>query len=81
MIELYQSEGCPFCVKVRLAFEQMEVSYVSKSMPLRVDSAFKQELIKLGGKTQVPFLHDPEKNIKMYESNDIIDYVRETYAK
>ncbi|MBM4317259.1 MAG: glutaredoxin [Deltaproteobacteria bacterium] len=81
MIQLYQSEGCPFCVKVRLAFEEMGISYISKSMPLRVDSVFKQELIKLGGKIQVPFLHDPERNVKMYESNDIIDYARESYAK
>ncbi|MBM4304642.1 MAG: glutaredoxin [Deltaproteobacteria bacterium] len=81
MIQLYQSEGCPFCVKVRLAFEEMGISYISKSMPLRVDSVFKQELIKLGGKIQVPFLHDPERNVKMYESNDIIDYARENYAK
>ena len=80
MIEIYQSEGCPFCVKVRVALEQMGVSYISKSMPLRVPSNFKEELLKLGGKSQVPFLHDPEKGIKMYESDDIIEYVRETYG-
>lgn len=81
MIELYQSEGCPFCVKVRVAFEQMGVPYVSKSMPLRVSSVFKEELIKLGGKSQVPFLFDPERSVKMYESDDIIAYVQEHYAK
>ena len=81
MIELYHSEGCPFCVKVRVAFEQMGVAYVSKAMPLRVPSAFKEELIKLGGKSQVPFLLDPERSVKMYESDDIIEYVREHYAK
>ena len=81
MIELYQSEGCPFCVKVRVAFEQMRVAYVSKAMPLRVPSAFKEELIKLGGKSQVPFLSDPERSVKRYESDDIIEYVKEHYAK
>jgi len=81
MIQLYQSEGCPFCVKVRIAFEQMGVSYVSKSMPLRIVSPFKEELIQLGGKSQVPFLFDPEKSVKMYESDDIIAYVKEHYAK
>ena len=81
MIELYHSEGCPFCVKVRVAFEQMRVAYVSKAMPLRVPSAFKEELIKLGGKSQEPFLSDPERSVKRYESDDIIEYVKEHYAK
>lgn len=81
MIELYQAEGCPFCVKVRLAFEQMGIAYVSKSMPLRVPSRFKEELLGLGGKSQVPFLNDPDKGIKMYESDDIIRYVKDNYAK
>ena len=81
MIELYHSEGCPFCVKVRVAFEQMGVAYISKAMPLRVPSTFKEELLKLGGKPQVPFLVDPERSVKMYESDDIIDYVRQNYAK
>jgi len=81
MIELYQSEGCPFCVKVRVALEQMGVPYISKSMPLRVSSPFKEELITLGGKSQVPFLFDPERSVKMYESDDIIAYVKKYYAK
>jgi glutaredoxin 2 len=41
----------------------------------------RKELIKLGGKEQVPFLVDTEKNVKMYESEDIINYVRENYGK
>ncbi len=45
MIELYHSEGCPFCVKV------------------------------------LPFLSDPERSVKRYESDDIIEYVKEHYAK
>ena len=68
-------------MKVRVAFEQMRVAYVSKAMPLRVPSAFKEELIKLGGKSQVPFLSDPERSVKRYESDDIIEYVKEHYAK
>ena len=33
-------------------------------------------LIKIGGKRQVPFLVDNERNIQMYESNDIIEYIK-----
>lgn len=38
------------------------------------------ELMELGGKKAVPFLVDSEKDQKMYESSDIIDYIRENYA-
>jgi len=33
------------------------------------------ELLVLGEKNQVPFLVDTEKNAKMYESDDIIQYL------
>ena len=36
----------------------------------------KESLIKIGGKRQVPFLVDTERNIQMYESNDIIEYLK-----
>lgn len=32
-------------------------------------------LIKLGGINQVPFLYDKDNHVKMYESNDIIEYL------
>lgn len=33
-------------------------------------------LIRIGGKRQVPFLVDKDRNIQMYESNDIIEYAK-----
>lgn len=44
------------------------------------DEAALQELIEKGGINQVPFLVDSEKAVSMYESSDIIDYIRENYA-
>lgn len=35
------------------------------------------ELIALGGKEQTPFLFDSERDVKLYESSDIIDHLRE----
>jgi glutathione S-transferase len=35
------------------------------------------ELVAKGGKSQVPFLVDSVRDISMYESSDIIDYLRE----
>ena len=33
-------------------------------------------MIQLGGKRQVPFLFDNKNNVTMYESKDIIEYLK-----
>ena len=76
MLELYHSENCPYCVKVRVFLEEQGIPYVSKAFPLGRNSALRDELIRIGGKGQVPFLVDPDKSVKMYESDDIIAYVK-----
>ena len=44
------------------------------------DESVRAELIEKGGKAQVPYLVDDEKGTAMYESGDIIEYLREQYA-
>jgi len=81
MIEIYLAERCPFCVKVRVYLEEKGIPYVLKPIKLgRQSSALKEELTALGGKIQVPFLVDPERKVRMYESDDIISYLEEHYA-
>ena len=77
MIELYQIEHCPYCVKVREKLEQLGLSYImhNRSNPER-----EKEMIELGGSRQVPFLVDKEKNVKLYESDDILRYLEEHYS-
>lgn len=81
MIEIYHAESCPYCVKVRQYLEDKAVPYISKPVPLRKSSPIKDELVRLGGKAQVPYLVDPERKVQMYESDDIISYVQEHYVK
>ena len=45
------------------------------------DQSAADELLEKGGKMQVPFLVDTEKDVSMYESSDIIDYLRENGVK
>ena len=45
------------------------------------DDAVAAELIARGGKRQVPYLIDDERNIEMYESADIDKYLRVQYPK
>jgi len=44
------------------------------------DDAIAAELVEKGGKRMVPYLVDTDRDVAMYESNDIIEYIREHYA-
>lgn len=75
--DLYHFNTCPFCIKVRVAMWGMGIE-----MPLRNIKSipeYKAELIEGGGKKQVPCLRieDDQGGVQwLYESNDIIRYLR-----
>lgn len=82
MIELYQTDYCHYCAKVRTAFQDLGIAYISHDASPGTKG--RERLIELGGKGQVPFLvdaGDPTHPVMMYESNDIIEYVKKHYAK
>ncbi|MDJ0623448.1 MAG: glutathione S-transferase N-terminal domain-containing protein [Desulfocapsaceae bacterium] len=76
MIQLYLWANCPFCQKVVRAASDMGlkegVDYAE------IDGApgtpGREVVEKTGGKAMVPFLIDGD--VHMYESDDIIDYLR-----
>ncbi|MBR6126297.1 glutathione S-transferase N-terminal domain-containing protein [bacterium] len=73
MLDLYILETCPYCKKVMNFMDENNIEYN------KIDTAEKQyedALIQIGGKRQVPFLVDKDRNIQMYESDDIIEYVK-----
>ena len=75
MIELYISETCPYCRKVTDFLFDNNVHYAKKDISNRANL---DKLMVLGGKHQVPFMVDND--IKLYESDDIIKYVRDKYV-
>jgi glutathione S-transferase len=75
MLKLYAFPTCPYCQKVRDAFAELGLEY--HEIDASPGTPGNEELLKLGGKGQVPFLVDEENNVQMYESDDIIAYVRE----
>lgn len=79
LLELYDFEGCPYCRKVREVFCELDLDYLVH--PVAQGSPRRQELKQLGGKVQVPYLIDPNTRTKLYESDDIIDYLNERYGK
>ena len=74
MLDLFILETCPYCQKVIEFLDKEHMKY-NKIDILNKDS--ENSLIQIGGKRQVPFLVDTERNIQMYESDDIIEYLDE----
>lgn len=74
MLDLYVTETCPYCVKVINFLEENHIKY--NKIDISSSTANENSLIQLGGKRQVPFLVDRDRNIQMYESNDIIEYLK-----
>jgi glutaredoxin len=79
---VYQFSTCPFCIKVRREMKRLSLN-IEKRDALR-DPAARAELEENGGRVQVPCLRITEENGEhrwVYESDDIIAYLRERFAE
>ncbi|MBM9578717.1 glutathione S-transferase N-terminal domain-containing protein [Leptospira sp. 201903070] len=79
-MKLYQYLGCPYSAYVREEFSKMGL-IAGKDFELveaRRGTPGREEVVRLGGKNQVPFLVDGD--TQMYESRDIVTYVRQKLA-
>lgn len=78
-LELWSFEASPFCRIVREALCELEIPYrlhnVAKGSPRR------EAFVARSGKMMVPYLVDPNRNVAMFESADIVAYLNEAYAK
>ena len=73
MLELFVLETCPYCIRVMDFLNKENMKY--KKIDIS-NKESEESLIQIGGKRQVPFLIDTERNIQMYESKDIIEYLK-----
>jgi glutaredoxin 3 len=78
MLTLYYKPTCPFCQRVLQMAENLKVELDLKDVS--EDETALAELIEKGGMKQVPYLVDSDKDVAMYESSDIIEYLRENHA-
>lgn len=78
MLRVYQYESCPFCRQVRSALEVLgfKIGQDYELLDAMRNTPGRLELLRLGGKNQVPFLVDEDEGVKMYESEAIITYLR-----
>lgn len=77
-LELYDIEASPYCRLVREALTELDLDAMIYPCPAG-GTRFRPKAQELGGKQQFPYLVDPNTGSAMYESADIIDYLRRTY--
>ena len=74
-LTLYHFNGCPYCARVRDFLSKESITVPMKDT--HANLAYRDELIKIGGKSQVPCLVIDGK--AMYESMDIINWFKTSY--
>lgn len=78
LLRLYEFEGCPYCRLVRETLTELDLDVLIQPCP-KGGTRFRPTAKLLGGKTQFPFLHDPNTGARLYESKDIANYLARTY--
>ena len=79
MLELYDMEGCPFCRPVREVLTTLDLDVLIYPCA-KGAGKYREQLKSRGGKVQVPCLYDPNKELYIYESKDIISYLISNYS-
>ena len=80
-LSLYYFETCPYCVRVLDVLEEMKL--LLEMRQILNEEAYARELVAEGGIDQVPCLRivHPDGRVEwMYESLDIIDYLKKNYG-
>ncbi|WP_425538391.1 glutaredoxin family protein [Microaceticoccus formicicus] len=76
-LELYIKPTCPYCMKVVRFLEKNNLDI--PLLNIDEDNKYRETLESVGGKVQVPCLFVDGK--PMYESSDIISYLKDTLVK
>jgi glutathione S-transferase len=79
MLILYYKTTCPYCRKVLRFAETAAIKLELRD--IYSDPQIMEDLITSGGKRQIPYLVDEENNVAMYESEDIIEYLKANYVR
>ncbi|KAJ7976130.1 Thioredoxin family protein [Quillaja saponaria] len=77
-LKLWAYEGSPFCKLVREVLVELELPHILCSCAR--GSPKRQILYQKTGHFQAPYLEDPNTGVQMFESAEIIEYLRVTYA-
>lgn len=77
-LELYSFEVSPYCRLAREALCELEIPYILHNVGKR--SPRRAAFQALSGRMMVPYLVDPNTGTAMFESAEIVSYLRRTYG-
>ena len=80
-LALYYHPFCPYCARVLMSLRELDAPLTLHNVI--TDPARRRELIAGGGRATVPCLRIDEPDTPsrwMYESSDIVDYLRERFG-
>lgn len=77
---LYEHEACPYSRRVREVMTYLNLDFESRPSP-HEGHVYRDELIELAGKAQVPFLIDVNTDDYILDSQAIIDHLFAHYSK
>ena len=72
-LALFKKDSCPYCQKVFRAIDRLGLGGAIEMRDIVEDPAMRDELVRVGGKAQVPCLLID--GAPMYESDDIVAYL------
>lgn len=78
MLVLYNIEASPYCRKVRETLTELNLD--ARVENVGKFSARRPELLKAGGRMMVPFFIDPNRDVEIYESDNIVEYLEKYYG-
>lgn len=78
-LQLFEFEACPYCKKVREALAMLDLDAVIYPCP-KEGPTWRKFVEEKEGKTQFPYLVDPNKNTSMFESDVIVHYLWTMYG-
>jgi glutathione S-transferase len=79
LLELYEFQGCPFCRKVREAITLLDLDVLVWPCP-KDGPTYRPKAVQMSGKSQFPFLVDPNNGKQLLESDAIISYLYNEYG-
>lgn len=79
LLELYDIENCPYCRVVREALAVLDIDAIIYPCP-KGGERYRTLVEERGGKEMFPYLVDKNTGVEMYESADIVAYLRKTYG-
>lgn len=77
MITLYINPSCPYCVKTMKVAHELNIPLYLRDVHT---PEMLEELVRVGGKKQFPYMMDTKRGVAMYESDDIMQYFRTHYG-